>query len=189
MKQITYVLHKTENSSTYSNCVIKPTNSNVKCREKSCMVLERRSIAQDQNAWTVLWLKWLCCSLHERIRLRFWWLVRSTPPISKQRWKWVHYQPFLGALMNYNPPTLIQATESTLTIKWSYSITSKKLNQQTVFSKCMSRQINEVLKGKTSNNTKKRRSIALRLGPNLRAIAPLRTQTWTQSCLPFINKS
>ena len=50
----------------------------------------------------------------------------------------------------------------------------------------MSRKRNEVLKGKTSNNTKERRSIALRLGPNLRAIAPLRTQNGIQSCLPLL---
>ena len=69
-------LHKTENSSTYPNYVIQSTNINVNFREKSCMELEWRNIAQDQNAWMDLRLKWLCCSLNESVWLCF--LVAGT---------------------------------------------------------------------------------------------------------------
>jgi len=51
----------------------------------------------------------------------------------------------------------------------------------------MSKKRNKMLKRKTSNTTNKRRSIALRLGPNLRAIAPLETQNWIKSCLSLLN--
>jgi hypothetical protein len=46
-----------------------------------------------------------------------------------------------------------------------------------------------VLERNANNITTPRRSIALRLGPNLRAIAPLETQNEIKICLPlFINQ-
>ena len=118
----------------------------------------------------------------------FWQLAQSTLPVPKQRWKWACIQPF-WTQRNFNLPTLILNYWNNCIHETNLHNQTETINSANCVFQVHVKERNAMIKERQVTIQKERRSIALRLGPNLRAIAPLRTQNWIQICLPFIKRS